>query len=303
MAGTKALKKCLLIAKSSNYRALMESLTHQLKALKKKEQLEGRPISQHLRHLAKNRFDDIVKEREAQNELQRKAKAADAEQKAKLHEAKTREYLAKQAAVRTEQAWKRQRLQEQSDEKKIKANLKSFHGQIATVVAKYLMNELTKFSPEHGAALKAHVETKEVRNKGKARKNLPFFSCMEAGETVEREIDPKVFRYIGSVTLATDMSKQNCVCSEAFEWLMCKGKRMYQHASGVTGVGGVLKELLDHVCPYYEHVCYPRWSVGTLLTDADYNVDFAFLAGVWRYSHAVGADYFPGGVRQWPPAL
>ena len=157
--------------------------------------------------------------------------------------------------------------------------------------------------PEHGAALKAHVETKEVRNKGKARKNLPFFSCMEAGETVEREIDPKVFRYIGSVTLAPDMSKQNCVCSEAFEWLMCSGKRMYQHKSGVTGVGGVLKELLDHVCPYYEHVCYPRWSVGTLLTDADYNVDFAFLAGVWRYSHAVGEDYFPCGVRQWPPAL
>ena len=97
------------------------------------------------------------------------------------------------------------------------------------------------------------------------------------------------------------MSKRNCVCSEALEWLMCKGKRMYQHKSGVTGVVPVLKELLEHTLPYYEHVCGHRWSAGTLLQHADYNVDFAYLAGVWRYSHALGATYFPCGVREWPP--
>ena len=126
---------------------------------------------------------------------------------------------------------------------------------------------------------------------------------MEKGETVAREVDPKVFRHIGSLVQAPGMSHHNCTCSEALEWVMCKGKRMYQHKTGVTGVGPVLKELLEFTLPYYQHVCGKRWSAGTLLQEAEYNVDFAFLAGVWRYSHALGATYFPGGVREWPPDL
>ena len=112
-----------------------------------------------------------------------------------------------------------------------------------------------------------------------------------------------MFRFIGSCVEAVSMRKHNCVCSEALEWLMCKGKRMYQHRLGVTGVSAVLTELLDFTLPYYEHVCGKRWSAGTLLQEADYNVDFAYLAGVWRYSHAFGAAYFPHGVREWPPVF
>ena len=93
----------------------------------------------------------------------------------------------------------------------------------------------------------------------------------------------------------------DCVCSEAFEWLICKAKRLYQTKHGVTRVGGVLQEILEHTLPYYEHVCGKRWSVGTLLQEAEYNVDFAYLPGVWRYSHALGGTAFPCGVRQWPP--
>ena len=126
---------------------------------------------------------------------------------------------------------------------------------------------------------------------------------MEKGETVAREVDPKVFRHIGSLVQAPGMSHHNCTCSEALEWVMCKAKRMYQHAYGVNGVGPVLKELLEFTLPYYEHVCGKRWSAQSLLQEADYNVDFAYLAGVWRYSHALGPTYFPGGVREWPPDL
>ena len=72
---------------------------------------------------------------------------------------------------------------------------------------------------------------------------------------------------------------------------------------GAIGVGPVLKELLEHTLPYYEHVCGQRWSVGIGLQDADYNVDSAYMSGVWRYSHALGPTYFPGGVREWPPNL
>ena len=282
----------------------MQSLTKQLKELKKRQKLEGHPISKHLRQVAQDRFQDVLKERKEQQEEQQKIKAADAEDKRALHLAKSREYLARQAAISTEQKWKKQRLEEAAAEKEFKSNLKQFHANIATVVAKHLMAELEKFKAE-GAAdeLKANVQKPAVTARGKQRKNLPLFSCMEKGETVAREVEPKVFRYIGSLVQAPGMSHHNCTCSEALEWVMCKGKRMYQHKTGVTGVGPVLKELLEFTLPYYEHACGQRWSAQTLLQEADYNVDFAYLAGVWRYSHALGPTYFPGGVREWPPDL
>ena len=282
----------------------MQSLTKQLKELKKRQKLEGHPISKHLRQVAQDRFEDVLKERKEQQEHQQKVKAADAEEKRALHLAKSREYLARQAAISTEQKWKRQRLEEAAAEKEGKSNLKHFHATIATLVAKHLMAELEKFRPD-GAAdeLKANAQKPVVIARGKARKNLPLFSCMEKGETVAREVDPKVFRYIGSLVQAPGMSHHNCTCSEALEWVMCKGQRMYQHKTGVTGVGPVLKELLEFTLPYYEHACGKRWRAQSLLQEADYNVDFAYLAGVWRYSHALGPTYFPGGVREWPPNL
>ena len=281
----------------------MQSLTKQLKELKKRQKLEGQPISKHLRQVAQDRFEDVLKERKEQQEHQQKVKAADAEEKRALHLAKSREYLARQAAISTEQKWKRQRLEEAAAEKEVKSMLRQFHANIATVVAKHLMAELEKFKAE-GAAdeLKANVQRIDVKRRGKGRKYLPLFSCMEKGETVAREVDPKVFRHIGSL-VDPSMSHHNCFCSEAFEWLMCKGKRMYQHKTGVTGVGPILQELLQFTLPYYDHVCGERWSAGTLLQEADYNVDFTYLAGVWRYSHALGPTYFPGGVREWPPDL
>ncbi len=279
----------------------MKSLTLQLKELKKKNKLGGRPISQHLRQLAQDRFQDVLDKRKEQTEHKRKVQAADAAEKRKLHEAKTREYLAKQAAAKTEQAWKKKRLDDEAAEKKVKSNLKSFHEQIAELVAKHLMSELKKFSPEDSNALKAHIKKPEVQARGKARKHLPLFTCMEKGETVAREVDPKVFRYIGSCVDTASMAKHNCDCSEAFEWLMCNGMRMYQHKEGVTGVGPVLHQLLNQTLPHYDHVCGHRWKSSVLLQEAGYNVDFAYLSGVWRYSHALGATYFPCGVRVWPP--
>ena len=281
----------------------MQSLTKQLKDLKKRQKLEGQPISMHLRQVAQDRFEDVLKERKEQQEHQQKVKAASAEEKRKLHDAKSREYLARQAAINTEQAWKRKRLEHAAAEKNVKSTLKQFHEQIASLVAKHLLENLKKFSPESAEELKTNAQRPEVIRRGTARRNRPLFSCMEPGETVAREVDPRVFRYIGSLVQAPSMSHHNCICSEALEWVMCKGKRMYQHKTGVTGVGPVLKELLEFTLPYYDDVCGKRWSAQTLLQEADYNVDFAYLAGVWRYSHALGATYFPGGVREWPPAF
>ena len=120
----------------------MQSLTKQLKELKKRQKLEGQPISKHLRQVAQDRFQDVLKERREQQEDQQKVKAADAEEKRALHLAKSREYLARQAAISTEQKWKRQRLEEAAAEKEVQSNLKHFHANIATLVAKHFMAEL-----------------------------------------------------------------------------------------------------------------------------------------------------------------
>ena len=74
--------------------------------------------------MAQDRFQDVLKERKEQQEHQQKVKAADAEEKRALHLAKSREYLARQAAISTEQKWKRQRLEEAAAEKEVKSNLK-----------------------------------------------------------------------------------------------------------------------------------------------------------------------------------
>ena len=105
----------------------MQSLTRQLKELKKRNKLEGRPISKYLREVAHDRFQDVLKQRKEQEEYKQKVKAADAEEKRKLHNAKSREYVSRQAAVNTEQAWKRQRLEDDAAQKKFKSNLKQFH--------------------------------------------------------------------------------------------------------------------------------------------------------------------------------
>ena len=129
----------------------------------------------------------MLKERKEQQEHQQKIKAADAEEKRALHLAKSREYLARQAAISTEQKWKKQRLEEAAADKEVKSNLKHFHANIATWVAKHLMAELVKFRPE-GAAdeLKANVQKPAVTARGKQRKNRPLsvsYKHLRAHET------------------------------------------------------------------------------------------------------------------------
>ena len=46
----------------------MQSLTKQLKELKKRQKLEGQPISKHLRQVAQDRYEDVLKERKEQQE-------------------------------------------------------------------------------------------------------------------------------------------------------------------------------------------------------------------------------------------
>ena len=86
--------------------------------------------------------------------------------------------------------------------------------------------------------------------------------------------------------------------SETFEWEICNSKRLYSIPDG--GVA-VLDKTLGKVCPYYSDVVGQRWPAMQLLKEQNCNLDFAFLAGVWRYSRALG-DAFPEGLPNcWPP--
>ena len=66
----------------------MQTLTAQLKELKKRKKLEGRPISQHLRQVARDRFQDTLQQRKEQAEEKQKLRAADIEEKRTIHAAK-----------------------------------------------------------------------------------------------------------------------------------------------------------------------------------------------------------------------
>ena len=55
------------------------------------------------------------------------------------------------------------------------------------------------------------------------------------------------------------------------------------------------------MCPKYDSVCGQRWPAYELLNEQGFNLDFAFLAGVWRYSRALGAAFPEGLPDVWPP--
>ena len=64
--------------------------------------------------------------------LDKELKTLDTENQRKVHDAKSREYLARQAALQTEQAFKKRKLEEEIEKKKIQKDFLDFHTNIAT---------------------------------------------------------------------------------------------------------------------------------------------------------------------------
>ena len=61
------------------------------------------------------------------------------------------------------------------------------------------------------------------------------------------------------------------------------------------------KRLLQALCPMYFDLFHVRYGMETLLTDSRHNLDLAFVAAVWRYTHVVGKEQYRFGVDAWPP--
>ena len=87
--------------------------------------------------------------------------------------------------------------------------------------------------------------------------------------------------------------------SDSLEWVMCLGDRLASKPVGNDAMH-YLSKLLRTCCPSYLQVL-KRFGPATLLFRNNYNLDLAFLEGVWRYTAAVGRACFPQGLYAWPP--
>ena len=61
------------------------------------------------------------------------------------------------------------------------------------------------------------------------------------------------------------------------------------------------RKLVEALCPMYFDLFHVRYGLETLLTDSRHNLDLAFVAAVWRYTHVVGKEQYRFGVDAWPP--
>ena len=86
--------------------------------------------------------------------------------------------------------------------------------------------------------------------------------------------------------------------SEPLEWVMCNFTKL---AAKPEDAMYYFSMFLRACCPKYMDLFESRFGPAVLVESSGYNLDLAFLDGVWRYTHAVGKDCFPQGLYAWPP--
>jgi len=99
-----------------------------------------------------------------------------------------------------------------------------------------------------------------------------------------------------TVTLLKE-GRNTFVCTDAFEWVLCKKKRYIAPTSSLSLAphpAVLLRQLVENCCPGDKDLCATRRSiVERLLPMSSYNLDNAFLKAVYLYSKAVGPTAFP----------
>ena len=289
------LERALEEAKEAGFLTLAQDFTKKIAKAKKERTLKT-PLAQHLRELSDMRHNAEKEEGLKRKEQENAIKAADRGDKRKLLEAQIERDRGRRACVVAEREEKARKQKEAHDAKEKLNDAARFQKIIAHLVLKKLKQQGAVRSPAARDAIKDACHSQSVRRKGSASGstfNLPNFYKYEGVE----EIQPRVFRRVGTHKDVTG-SVIPLFASETFEWEICNSKRLYAIPDG--GVA-VLTNTLGKVCPYYSDVVGQRWPAMQLLKEQDCNLDFAFLAGVWRYSRALG-DSFPEGLPNcWPP--
>ena len=289
------LERALAEAKTEGFLNLAQDFTKKIAKAKKERHLRT-PLAQHLRDLSDMRHNAEKEEGMKRKEHENAIKAADRGDKRKLLEAQIERDRERRACVVAEREEKARKQKEAQDAKEKLKDAARFQKIIANSVLKKLKQQGAERSLAAKDAIKTACNLQSVRKKGSASVvtfNLPDFYKYEGVE----EIQPLVFRRVGTHKDVTG-SVIALFASETFEWEICNSKRLYSIPDG--GVA-VLDNTLGKVCPYYSDVVGQRWPAMQLLKEQDCNLDFAFLAGVWRYSRALG-DSFPEGLPNcWPP--
>ena len=247
------------------------------------------------------RREQAKKEMREAKEHEHALKQADTEAKRKLQEIE----------LDTEQARKEARLlehkaREKEDAQKKEAREKEQKAErFQKIIAARVLGHLRAKVAARGASAKTALETAcampAVRKRGSRTAlafHLPDFLCHEGGQGVPGTgVQARVFRRVAT---HQDVSgaKMPIFASESFEWTLCNGMRLYACGDGASAA---LTRALHQVCPRYSDVCGVRWPALELLREQQACLDLAFLAGVWRYSRALGSS-FPDGLPDcWPP--
>ena len=174
------------------------------------------------------------------------------------------------------------------------------------IIARHVLSHLKEKAAARDrtakAALLATCATEAARQRGSrgaAAFRLPQFWRHDSDPEVLVQYQDRVFRRVGEVQDRSG-AKMAVFASEEFEWVLCGGTRLYA-LRGSCGPTDLLTRALEQVCPRYCDVCGRRWPAIELLKEQLSCLDFAFLAGVWRYSRALGPS-FPDGLPDcWPP--
>jgi hypothetical protein len=61
------------------------------------------------------------------------------------------------------------------------------------------------------------------------------------------------------------------------------------------------RKLVERLCPRFFDLFCARYGLETLIAEADRNLDLAFVAAVWRYTHIIRRERYRAGIDYWPP--
>ncbi len=103
----KVLAKCLELAKAANYKAFALDLKVKLAQAEKRQVIGSSVISQHLRDLAQHRWQEELKERDAEEKLRKDAKTKSRAEEVELLKAQAAKELARKGAIQEERAEKK----------------------------------------------------------------------------------------------------------------------------------------------------------------------------------------------------
>ena len=299
---TEILTSSLEQARKAGLVDLAEVLAKRLAKKKKESRVKNTALGQHLQQVGEMRRAKEKAEMQEAKASERAFKEADAEAQRKIAAAQLETERVRRETKVLEIQEKEKEEQKKKDFKETEQRAQRFQKGIARHVLSHLREKAAARDATARAALKEACTTPLVRKRGcrsAVAFQLPQFWRHDSEPESLGRYQDRVFRRVGEIQRGSG-ERLAVFASEEFEWALCGGTRMYA-VRGHHGPADMITRALEQVCPRYCDVCGSRWPAIELLKEQHSCLDFAFLAGVWRYSRALGPA-FPDGLPDcWPP--